>query len=80
MPNHLHGILFIDKTDKTDWQPNSFGPQRDNLALILRGFKSGVTTYAKIHQLPFCWQARYHDRVIRNDNELNPIWQYIADN
>ena len=80
MPNHLHGILFIDKPDYTNWQANRFGPQRENLASILRGFKSGVTTCATTHQIPFCWQARYHDHVIRNDNELHRIRQYIADN
>ena len=80
MPNHLHGILFINKSAYNDWQPNAFGPQRQNLASVLRGFKSGIKSYATINQIPFCWQARYYDRVIRNENELNRIRQYIADN
>lgn len=80
MPNHLHGILFINKADYTDWKPNTFGPQKENLASTLRGFKSGVTAYATTHQIPFGWQTRYYDRVIRNDNELNRIRQYIKNN
>ncbi len=80
MPNHLHGILFIDKPDYNDWQPNVFGPQRQNLSSVLRGFKSGVKAYATTNYIPFCWQTRYHDRVIRNNNELNRIRQYIHDN
>ncbi|MBN8823014.1 MULTISPECIES: transposase [unclassified Spirosoma] len=80
MPNHIHAILFIHKIDKDIWQANQFGPQRENLASIIRGFKSGVTAYATTHQLPFCWQPRYHDRVIRNDSELKRIQQYIVDN
>ncbi|QHV95154.1 transposase [Spirosoma endbachense] len=80
MPNHLHGILFINKPDYNDWRPNAFGPQSNNIPSIIRGFKSGVTAYATIHQIPFCWQPRYHDRVIRNDNELSRIRQYIENN
>lgn len=80
MPNHLHGVLFIDKPDYSDWQPNVFGPQRQNLASVMRGFKSGVTAYATTNQITFCWQTRYHDRVIRNDNELDRIRQYIYNN
>ena len=80
MPNHLHGIIFINKPDSTQWQPNAFGPQSNNVASIMRGFKSGVTAYATTNQIPFCWQYRYHDHVIRNDNELNRIRQYIIDN
>ncbi len=26
------------------------------------------------------WQRNYYDRIIRNDNELNRIRQYILDN
>lgn len=80
MPNHLHGVLWICKDDYADWQPNQFGPQSQNLASIMRGFKSGVTVYALRNQLEFGWQPRYYDRVIRNDNELHRIRQYIANN
>ena len=80
MPNHLHGILFINKPNYDNWQPNTFGPQRENLGSTLRGFKSGVTAYATTNQIPFYWQTRYHDRVIRNNNELKRIRQYIENN
>lgn len=63
MPNHLHGILWICKPDAeaTDDQPNQFGPQRQNLASIIRGFKAGVKKYATLTQLDFEWQSRYYD-------------------
>lgn len=28
----------------------------------------------------FAWQSRFHDRIIRNENELNRIRKYITDN
>jgi putative transposase len=80
MPNHLHGILCIDKPNYNDWQPNVFGPQSQNLASILRGYKAGVTTFSTKEHIEFGWQARYHDRVVRNENELNRIRKYIREN
>lgn len=48
MPDHIHGIIFINKPDKIAWDVNKFGAQRNNLASIIRGYKSAVTKYAKI--------------------------------
>ena len=83
MPDHVHGILLFDKQE-TAAVPvsyeNHFGPQRQNLASVLRGFKSGVTTFARIHQLPFQWQSRFHDRIVRSDEELRRIREYIMTN
>ncbi|WP_179830181.1 transposase [Spirosoma fluviale] len=80
MPNHLHGVLFINKPEYDNWEPNTFGPQSQNLASILRGFKSGVKAHATTNNILFCWQTKYYDRVIRNDNELNRIRHYIENN
>ncbi|MGQ0601043.1 MAG: transposase, partial [Anaerolineales bacterium] len=59
---------------------NKFGPQSQNLAAIIRGYKIGVTTYARQNGLAFTWQARYHDHVIRNQAELTRIQHYILTN
>ena len=82
MPDHLHGVLWICKPFylQTDWQPNRFWPQRQNLASIVRGYKVGVTKYTLANQLDFSWQPRYHDRVIRNQNELDRVRTYIENN
>jgi putative transposase len=80
MPNHVHGILFIDKPDKTSWEENKFGPQRNNLGSILRGYKSSIKTYATINAIEFLWQSRYYDRVIRNEKEYLNIKEYIRNN
>ncbi len=82
MPNHVHGIIIIAKPVDvgTQWQPNQFGPQSQNLASIVRGFKIGVTKYARQHQIVFTWQARYHDHIIRNAAEHDRISKYIVEN
>ncbi|GAA4026974.1 transposase [Hymenobacter glaciei] len=83
MPDHVHGILIFNKPDDKrpalDYQ-NSFGPQRENLAAIIRGFKAAVSSIVKQQGLEFSWQSRYHDRVVRGDVELKKIQQYIANN
>jgi REP element-mobilizing transposase RayT len=86
MPNHVHGILLIDKPVETQHlaslppPQNRFGPQSQNLASIIRGFKIGVTKYANQHQITFAWQSRYHDHVIRNTGDYDRIRQYVAEN
>lgn len=57
-----------------------FGPQSKNLASIVRGFKIGVTKYANSHALSFAWQPRFHDHIIRNQDEMNRIADYINNN
>jgi len=97
MPDHVHGVIFIDKTvsqpipmptvETQDFASlpnhkitNKFGPQSKNLASIIRGFKIGVTKFIHEHDVDFTWQPRFHDRIIRNEGELNRIRQYIKDN
>ncbi len=57
-----------------------FGPQSRNLASIVRGFKIGVTKYANDKGISFAWQPRFHDHIIRNQDEMNRIADYINNN
>ena len=57
-----------------------FGPQSGNLPLVIRGIKSAVTKYAIEHDIPFAWQPRYYDHIIRNQSEMNRIADYIQNN
>ncbi len=59
---------------------NKFGPQRKNLSLIVRGFKSAITTYARKNNIEFAWQSNYHDHITRNEDELRRIGEYIINN
>jgi len=59
---------------------NQFSPQSKNLASIIRGYKSAVTTFARKNGILFEWQPRYHDHIIRSDGEYRRISRYILDN
>ncbi len=80
MPNHIHGILFINKPDKVDWTKNKFGVQSQNLASVIRGYKASVKTFATINNIEFNWQPRYYDHVITSEKEYFNIREYIFNN
>lgn len=81
MPNHVHGIIIIDRQpSKIKMQANKFGPQSRNLASIIRGYKIGVTLNARKIDADFAWQKRYYDHIIRDDNSYNKIIEYIIEN
>ena len=50
------------------------------LSVCIGSFKSAVTKYANENNITFAWQSRYHDHIIRNQNEMNKIAQYIINN
>lgn len=86
MPNHMHGIVIIGDNEynirdtETDGMKNNFGPQSKNLASIIRGYKSSVTSYAKNNTIDFAWQPLYHDHIIRNQESFQNITNYIVQN
>ena len=59
---------------------NAFAPQSKNLASIMRGYKSAVTTYARKNNIKFDWHVRFHDHIIRNEEEYLRISNYIKNN
>lgn len=86
MPNHIHCILIIndpqmEKKDNSSKRPhNEYGPQSMNLASVIRGFKIGVTKFARKNGLSFSWQPRFYDHIIRNNDDWNRIAEYIENN
>jgi len=96
MPDHVHGIIIIDKPPAEDCQreieefkiepmkseiiKNKFGPQSKNLASIIRGFKIGVTKYSKMINPKFSWQRLYHERIIRSETDYFFVDRYIMSN
>jgi len=61
----------------------TFHRQPKSLSSFVAGYKAAVTK--RINQLRYTpsspvWNRNYHDRIIRNDRELNAIREYIRDN
>ncbi len=89
MPNHIHTILTFNPRrglplQTPPQQSPSFGRRiPDSLGSIVGQFKSTVTKNVRTAtQNPEArvWQRNYHDRIIRNDRELNAVREYISHN
>lgn len=44
---------------------------------MIGGMKSSVTNFANQNAIPFAWQPRFHDRIIRTTDEINRVAYYI---
>ena len=93
MPNHLHAIIYININSGVEVPTyeipnyslilnsvNSIGKQTRNLPSFVRGFKAGVTRQAREIGYKDVWQNNYFERIIRSQNELINIENYIKEN
>ena len=53
---------------------------RNTLGAVVRGLKARISKFAHENDIPFAWQSRFHDRIIRNREELYATAKYIEDN
>ncbi len=68
-------------TTGTNQQMSAISPRTGSLGTIVRSYKSAVSNWCHANSYPnFSWQARYHDHIIRYDNELNHVREYIRNN
>ena len=86
MPNHLHGIVFIDAVVPATRRAHGRAPLRRgprSLGSLIAGFKSAVTKRINIGRgtprFPV-WQRNYYEHVIRDENDLTRVCEYIGNN
>jgi REP element-mobilizing transposase RayT len=99
MPNHVHGLLFINGGDVVLNEPEApheegghTGPPLQvsdaPLPRVMQWFKTMTTNayFAGVRDGGWAaisgklWQRGYYDHIVRRDEELNDIRQYIIDN
>ena len=88
MPNHVHGVIFIGNDDVgvQNLEPLQMDESRENqfqqiIPKSIGGFKIGVTKWFRQNTNVYnVWQRNYFDRVIRDEDELNRIREYIIFN
>lgn len=93
MPNHIHGVLSIQKPHVVAELPQnklnpqneffrSIAPKAGSLPVVIGSFKSVCSKH--IHKvfpnLNFEWQERYWDNIIRDAKAYNTISEYILNN
>jgi len=96
MPNHVHGIIIINKPndgeciDKRNVKTPNLGVSTtaiaskkwkpESLGVIINQYKRICTINARKIHADFVWQSRFHDHIIRNDDSLQRIRDYIINN
>jgi putative transposase len=85
MPNHVHAIIVIPGAmgRATGRSPLQSGPAKRSLGAFVGGFKPAVTKRIKELRGSLdtpIWQRNYFEHIIRNEESLNRIRQYIFDN
>ena len=83
MPNHIHGIIIINNpVGNGHARSVNKNTTNNDLSVIIGSFKSAVTK--RINRLDnatsFKWQKSFHDHIIRVDQSLNKIREYIINN
>jgi putative transposase len=85
MPNHFHGIIIIADcrggsrtapTEESHWPIKPIGR-------LVGAFKTVSTKHInKIRRTPsaILWQRNYYEHVVRNDDDLNQVREYIINN
>ena len=95
MPNHVHGILLLNvgagfKPARPESPPTTAtragfkpAPTSRGLPEIVRGFKSfsarAVNVARGVLGAPV-WQRNYYEHVVRGEDEMNRIREYIVNN
>lgn len=64
----MHGVPTA-LTINSSLQKNKFGPQKKNIASIIRGVKSAVTMKARQINPDFSWQSGFHDQQYSENKE-----------
>ena len=73
MPNHFHGILFIE--------PPSLGGRPRPLGSIIGLFKGACSSRIWAEgRRDFAWQDRFFDQIIQDEETLIRFRKYIVEN
>jgi REP element-mobilizing transposase RayT len=64
MPDHWHGLVQLG--------------DRDEVTTVMRRFKSAISR--RLHCSPAVWAPGYHDRALRQDDDIKAVARYIVAN
>ncbi|MBN1659994.1 MAG: transposase [Anaerolineae bacterium] len=87
MPNHVHGVIVITHavgaTRRVAPTERPAGPSVGSIGAIIAQYKSIVTKRINaLRQTPGVpvWQRNYYEHVIRNEDSLQRVREYVANN
>ncbi len=88
MPDHIHLLMTFSELGELKQSPRIDGnrfseisPQSRTLGVVIRQFKSAVTSLLNKKAISgFLWQRNYYEHIVRNQSEFERIRWYIKQN
>lgn len=90
MPNHIHGIIVVGAqfiapsnslSNRVEEAARGAMNRTPTVGEILRAYKAVSTRMIRSTvSADFRWQRNYYEHIVRNEESLNRIQQYIVDN
>ena len=90
MPNHIHGIIVVGAqfiaplnslSNKVEEAASGTMNRTPTVGEIIRTYKAVSTRAIRCTvNADFRWQRNYYEHIVRNEESLNRIRQYIVDN
>ncbi len=75
---------FRSPGDSTPSPRDSSPPKIENMAgwlsIAIRCIKRAVTAYSRENKIPFQWQSRFYDRIMRDMDEMSKTIDYVLNN
>ena len=81
-PLPIKNYSWIDnQSDDLSKMTSHISPKKGSLSTIIRSYKSAVTKWSKKNNCDnFGWQSRFYEHIIRDEESLNSIREYIINN
>jgi putative transposase len=83
MPNHIHGLVYINDVDRSNTNDRSTTLAPRSLGAVIGQFKRATTARARqlgIEPPNGIWQRNFYEHIVRNDADHSRIVAYIAAN
>ncbi len=84
MPNHVHALIWIRTQVGEAGTARSYGkPVAGSLSVLINAYKTAVTkraSQADISGEGALWQRNFYDRIVRDEQELAYVKEYIRMN
>lgn len=69
-----------EQNQQSNMSPREIANMQGWMSVVIGGIKSSITKYANSNAIPFSWQSRFYDHIIRDSAEMNSIAEYIENN
>jgi putative transposase len=89
MPNHIHGVVWLRERSADGKAQHAAPLQSDfrvvsgSLGAFIRAYKASVTREINLVRdtgAAPVWQRNYYEHIVRDDDDLSRVRQYIDDN